>query len=418
MKNTVNPDNTPGDIASPAALNKWLVLALVFSVHMFVVGLPWTVMPVLFSTTEKELGLSLSQIGLLWSMLPVGTALVAVPGGMLGDRIGFTKSIGIGCLAVAIANGLRGLSGNLATLSLSMLFTGAAVALVFPNLQRIAADFFPRRQLGLATGIAISGFAVGGVLTTALSATVIMPAVGGWRNVLFVYSALCLAMGVIWFLVMRKADAAGRGGQDTRRAPFRESISAVFKTREAWLLSIGNLGVVGSFISLNGYLPVYLEKIGLSKSVGDTMSSTLFVASIVGAIGIPALADRIGAMKAVMIASAVLTAASVLFLSLSNSTLFWVLIPLAGCLSQGVGTLVVAYAIQLKQIGSLYAGTALGLIGGLANFGGFVLPLAGGRLAEAHATWPFILWASAALAGTVCFVVLKEARRSTEITKA
>ena len=410
----MNVSRVDGDKSRLAGLNRWLVLALVFLVHMFVVGIPWTVMPVLFSTAAGELKLSLGEIGLLWSMLPVGAAIVAVPGGMLGDRIGFTKSIGIGCFAVALANALRGLSNNLAVLTVSMFLCGATVALIFPNLQRIAGLFFPRKQLGLATGISISGFAVGGVFATALSATVIMPLVGGWRNVVYIYSAFAAAMGVIWFLIMRGADGSNRDGQKRRRPPFGESIVAVFRVKETWLLSIGNLGVVGSYISLTGYLPVYLEKIGLSKNLGDTMSSTLFVASIVGAIGIPALADRIGAMKAVIIASAVITAASILLLSLANEALFWLLIPMAGCLSQGVGTLVVAYAVQLKQIGSAYAGTALGLIGGMANFGGFLMPLAGGRLAESNEKSPFVLWAFAALAGTACFLFLKEKSRRSE----
>ena len=392
-------------------LNKWIVLSLVFLVHMLAIGIPWTVMPVLFSATAEELNLSLGEIGLLWSMLPVGAALFALPGGMLGDRIGFTRSIGIGCLAVAVANALRGLSGNIATLTVSMFLCGATVALIFPNLQRIAALFFPRSQLGLATGISISGFAVGGVLSTALSATAMMPLLNGWRNVLFLYSALCAAIGVAWFLIMRNADEGSTVGA-VHRPPFRESLVAVFKVKEAWLLSIGNLGVVGSFISLNGYLPVYLEHIGLSKTVGDTMSSTLFVASIAGAIGIPALADRLGAMKAVMIACAMATSAAVVLIAFAGPALLWVLIPLAGGLTQGVGTLVVTFAVQLKQIGSAYAGTALGLIGGLANFGGFVMPALGGRLAETNQTWPFIFWALAALSGVFCFFALKELRRS------
>ncbi len=397
-----------------SALNKWHALSLVTLVHMLVVGLPWTVMPVLFSAAAGELNLSLGQIGLLWSMLPVGAAVVALPGGMLGDRVGFTRAIGIGCIAVAITSGLRGMSTNLATLTASMFLCGASVALVFPNLQRIAAVFFPKSQLGLATGISISGFAVGGVLTTALSATVVMPLVGSWRNVLFAYSGLCGAMAVVWFAVMGRALMPKRpdeGNVPRLRPSFRESMAAVFRVRDVWLLSLGNLGVVGSFISLNGYLPVYLEKIGLDKGVGDTMASTLFVASIAGAIVIPALADRIGAGKAVMIASAVTTSATILLLAVADPALFWVLIPLAGCLTQGIGALVISHAVQIKEIGYAYAGTALGLIGGLANFGGFVLPAVGGRLAETNQTWPFILWALAALSGTACFIFIKEHKR-------
>jgi nitrate/nitrite transporter NarK len=221
-------------------------------------------------------------------------------------------------------------------------------------------------------------------------------------------------MAVVWLVVMGRArlpERAGAEGVPQGRPSFRESIVAVFRVRDAWLLAVGNLGVVGSFISLNGYLPVYLEKIGLARSVGDTMASTLFVASIAGAIAIPALADRIGAARAVMIASAVATSATILLFAVAGPTLFWTLIPLAGLLTQGIGALVIAHAVQIKEIGYAYAGTALGLIGGLSNFGGFVMPAIGGRLAEVDRTWPFVLWGLAALSGTACFIFVREHKK-------
>jgi cyanate permease len=390
------------------------MLALVTLAHMLVVGVPWTVMPVLFTAAADELHLSISQIGLLWSMLPIGAAAIAVPGGMLGDRLGFVRTIGIGCFAIAAANALRGLATGLPTLTLSMFLCGAAIALVFPNLQRVSGIFFPRRQLGLATGISVSGFAIGGVLTTALSATVVMPLTGSWRHVLFLYSLICLAVGAVWLLVLR-----GRGtpppetpGMEPSRPGPASSVSAVFGSGQAWLLAIGELGLVGSFISLNGYLPVYLESTGLAKSLADTMTSTLFVASIAGAIGIPALADRIGAGKTVMIVCATITAAAIALLAASVDPLYWALIPLVGATTQGIGTLALAHAMQIRKIGRTHAGTALGFIGGMANFGGFVMPAIGGKLAEANQTWPFFLWALLSLAGAVCFAFLRNPRSS------
>lgn len=390
--------------------NKWLVLTLVVLVHLIAVGIPWTVMPVLFTAASEDLNLSLAQIGLLWSMLPIGCAISALPGGLIGDRLGFTKAIGIGCFVVAAANGLRGLSADLPMLTVTMFLTGASVSLVFPNLQRIPGVFFPRHLVGIATGITISGFAVGGVLTTALSATTIMPLVGSWRNVLYVYSGLCVIIGVVWLVMMRGVRPPTLPDSipvPVEKPSFGRSLATVFRVKESWLLSLGNLGVVGAFISLNGYLPTYLETTGLPKNVGDTMSSTLFVASIAGAIGVPALAEKIGGIKAVIIVSSVVTAVVIALFAVANQALFWVLIPLAGCLTQGIGTLVVARAVQIKEIGAASAGTALGLIGGMANIGGFLMPLAGGKLAEIDAVWPFILWSLAALSGTICFIFLK-----------
>jgi nitrate/nitrite transporter NarK len=196
-----------------------------------------------------------------------------------------------------------------------------------------------------------------------------------------------------------------------KRPSFGQSLSTVFRVKESWFLSFGNLGVVGAFIAVNGYLPTFLEKIGLSKSVGDTMTSTLFLASIVGAIGIPALADRLGGTKAVLVVSSVVTTVVVALLAVANQSLFWVLVPLVGCVTQGVGSLTIAHAVQIKEIGGASTGTVLGLIGGMANLGGFILPLAGGRLAEINELWPFLLWSVAALSGAVCFGLLKSVKR-------
>jgi nitrate/nitrite transporter NarK len=141
------------------------------------------------------------------------------------------------------------------------------------------------------------------------------------------------------------------------------------------------------------------------------MASTLFVASIAGAIGIPALADRLGAVKTVMIASAVTTSAAVVLLSAANPALFWVLIPLAGGTTQGVGALAIAHAVQMKEIGFAYAGTALGLIGSFANLGGFIMPLVGGKLAEADQSLPFVVWSLSSLSAAICFALLKNVKR-------
>ncbi len=393
--------------------NKWLVLTLATLIHLTVVGIPWTVMPVLFTSTARELNLSIGQIGMLWSMLPIGAAIFAIPGGLLGDRLGFVKIIGIGSFVVAVASGLRGVSPNITILMVTMLFCGASIALVFPNVPKVASLFFPPNQVGLATGILVAGFALGGVLATALSATVLMPWLGSWRNVLFFYSAICVLLGVIWLAVMRTTVSSTTPvstGTPLPRVTFRKSLTTVLSVRDTWLLTIGNLGIVGSYISLNGYLPTYLEKAGLPKSLGDTMVSTLFVASIFGAILIPALADRLGRRKLVLVIVAIITFVSTLSLAVSNAALFWLLIPIIGAGTQGVGTLIFVQAVQTKGIGMQYAGTTLGLVGSFANLGGFILPFFGGKLAERSQSLPFVFWSVMVLFAAGCFALLGRAK--------
>jgi predicted MFS family arabinose efflux permease len=157
-------------------------------------------------------------------------------------------------------------------------------------------------------------------------------------------------------------------------------------------------------------LPTYLEQATRSKTMGDTISATLFGASIIGAILVPTLADRLRAPKTVLLTVTAIAFGAIAFMPFAAAEFFWVLVPVAGASTQGVGTLSVTRVVQTKEVGFAYAGTALGLVGGMTNFGGFVMPAIGGPLAEVNVTWPFVLWAAFVLLGAGCFAFLRSDR--------
>jgi MFS family permease len=403
---------------SKKTLNKWLVLTLGSMIQAFVLGTTWTVMPVLFPAASKELGLSLGQVGLIWGMLPLGAASFAMFGGMIGDRMGFVKTIGISCFVVAAVNVLRGIAPNMPVLAISMFLLGAAEGLVFPNVQKTGSLFFKGSQIALAMGIIVAGFAIGGILTTVFSANVLINAVGSWRNVIFFYSVLAALCGVLWFALLRNGEVPGPA-TDAPQVTFQSCIKSVLRIKEVWLMALGNVTIIGSFIALNGYFPTFLQALGLPQSMGDTMSSTLFFASIIGALAIPILADKLHAGKTFLVACAVITAAVVAVCAIAPSWAFWILIPLAGIVTQGLGTVVLNETMAIKQIGTAYGGTALGFMGSMGNLGGFVMPLIGGTMAESNKVFPFYLWAAICIVGVMCFaVLLRPARKTTKATAA
>ncbi|MBM4448680.1 MAG: MFS transporter, partial [Chloroflexi bacterium] len=214
------------------APNKWLVVLMANLVFIGVVGMPFTAMPVLFSSVTRELQLSLAYVGMIWGALPLGMALCSILGGLLGDRFDLRKVIGFGSFVIALASGLRGVSGGPVTLIIFMFLSGAALSIVIPNLPKIVGLFFPPRQRGLAFGMVNSGFNIGSILATALGATFILPLVGSWRNVIFFYSAICIVLGIIWLLVMKK----GKSGQaiagtstTEREVPFHETLATIVR---------------------------------------------------------------------------------------------------------------------------------------------------------------------------------------------
>ena len=393
------------------APNKWLVVLMANLVFIGVVGMPFTAMPVLFSSVTRELQLSLAYVGMIWGALPLGMALCSILGGLLGDRFDLRKVIGFGSFVIALASGLRGVSGGPVTLIIFMFLSGAALSIVIPNLPKIVGLFFPPRQRGLAFGMVNSGFNLGSILATALGATFILPLVGSWRNVIFFYSAICVVLGIIWLLVMKK----GKSGQaiagtstTEREVPFRETLATIVRVKELWLLVITNFGVVGSYIALMGYIPVYLENAGVMKITGDTISSTIFMAGIIGAIALPTLSDRIGTRKLVLITCAAVTGMSTYLLSISGTMLFWLLIPLIGIAAMGFITLSLTMPLEMRGVGPIYGASAVGLVVAGQNVGGFLFPIIGGNLAEINQVWPFIFWAIIIFAAVIGLFLMRE----------
>jgi MFS family permease len=402
---------------SKKTLNKWFVLALGTTVQTLAVGCVFTAMPVLFPAASKELGMSLAQVGMIWGMMPLGSAVFSIIGGMMGDRLGFVKTVGIACFIIAIVNALRALSPNITVLAITMFGIGAGAGIIFPCIQKTPTLFFKGPQVAMATGIVISGFAIGGVLATALSATVLMDILGNWRNVLFFYSAIAVICGIVWLAVLGRASIPGFDS-NAPKVSIKDCLRNVLRMKEVWLIALGNMGIIGSFSALNGYFPTFIQKLGVSQSMGDTMSSTLFVASIVGAIVLPTLASKFHAGKAVIIICSIITCADIALCAVLPAAAFWVLIPIAGIVTQAVGTTVLNETVALKGIGTLYGGTALGFLGTTGNIGGFLMPLAGGALAETNIIMPFWLWAAICFCAVICFVILTKVSRKTSEARA
>jgi len=396
------------------ALNKWFVLLMASLILTGAVGIPFTAMPVLFSSVSRELQLTMAHIGMIWGALPLGVALFSIFGGLFGDRFNLRKVIGIGCFVIALMSGLRGTCGDPVTLTIFMFLCGASLGVVIPSLPKIVGLFFPQRQLGLAIGILNSGFNIGAILATALGATFILPLVGSWRNVLFFYSAICVILGIIWLSVTREAKLSqATAGNDLteRKVPFLESLSMVIRVKDMRFLIIANLGLVGPFLALMGYVPVYLENAGVLKSTGDTIASTIFVAGIIGSIVLPALSDRIGTRKIVLIVCAAITGISTYLLSISDTIFFWLLIPIIGVAIMGAIALSLTIPLEMSGIGSIYGASAVGFVITSQNFGGFLFPIIGGNLAEINQSWPFVFWAIIFLAATICLFFVGETGR-------
>jgi len=115
---------------------RWPMLVLLLVVSLFVSGMGMGVMPPLFDEIKEELGLTHTQIGVIWGAAALGGLLTTLIGGTLGDRLGVKRVVGAGIVFSAIACALRAILPGFWGLSAAMLLFGMAVGFIFPNMSK------------------------------------------------------------------------------------------------------------------------------------------------------------------------------------------------------------------------------------------------------------------------------------------
>ena len=390
---------------------RWYILTLAALTHTFVVAMPMMSMPVLFNEISKDLDLSLVQIGMVWSMIPLAGMFVVLIGGLLGDRFGVKRTLSTICFLAGLAGALRGLSDNFTSLAVTMFLFGLLNASTPINVHKVAGIWFPGRQLGLANGILSLGMGLGFTAGAMISATILSPLLGGWRNVLFLYGAVSIGISLLWLLTRSEPGRLESPTDYVSTVPFRRALSRVVRIRGVWLLGLILLCRMACSTGMIGYLPLYLRELGWTAASADGALAASNSASMMVAIPMVLLSDRLGSRKVVLFGAMLVTAISVALLSVVGGAMLWVLVIMANITRDGFMAVIITMITEKEGVGAMYVGTALGLAMTFSRVGGIVSPPLGNSLAGINPGLPFIFWAGWAAAGLFGFYFVKETVR-------
>ena len=384
------------------------MLALSGATATLAVAAPSMAMPVLFAEIAADLQLSLVQVGAIWGMVSFAGLFAGLAGGMIGDRFGTKRTLAISCLLIGFAGASRGLSNGLVMMTVTVFLTGLVSAAIPMNLHKVCALWFSGKRLGSANAVISAGMALGFMIGSLVSATVLSPWLGSWRHVLFLYGGIAVVMSIPWALTRVAPAEEERLALGNRGPSIRRTLSHVARLRDVWILGIALLGVGGGVQGLLGYLPLYLREIEWSAARADASLAGFHTISLLAVIPLALLSDRIGSRKKLLVAATLMVAGGIGLLSIVDGVVIWIAVLMAGAVRDGYMAVFMTTTTELDGVGAEYAGTAIGLAMTLSRVGGLIAPPLGNSLAKYGPRMPFALWAAMALLG---LIVLGLARR-------
>src|SRR5262245_17367331 len=158
---------------------------------------------------KRELSLSNTQLGLIFSAFGYPYVLFQVFGGWVGDRWGPRLTLLLCGLIWAAATILTGLAGGIATLVLARVILGAGEGATFPCATRAMQSWTPVGGRGFAQGITHAFSRFGNALTPPLVAALI--ALVTWRGSFVALGCTSLIWVVAWGWYFRDNPADHKG---------------------------------------------------------------------------------------------------------------------------------------------------------------------------------------------------------------
>ncbi|HDR8998768.1 MFS transporter [Burkholderia vietnamiensis] len=376
------------------------------------------------SAIRADLGLSLSQMGLLLSAFSWSYALCQFPVGGLVDRIGPRRLLGIGLIVWSIAQAAGGMVSTFGWFIVARIVLGIGEAPQFPSAARVVSNWFPLRARGTPTGI----FNAASPLGTALAPLLLSVLVASfdWRLAFVATGALGLVVAVVWFALYRdparaQLSVAERGYLDadaqTAAAPkltFADWRS-LFSHGTTWGMLIGFFGSVYLNWVYLTWLPGYL-----------TMERHMSLIRTGFAASVPFLCGFVGSLVAGWLSDFVTRRSRSPVVSRRNAVVVAMLgmvaftIPAALVQSNTVALACISVVIFLANAASACSwalATAaappsrVASLGAIQNFGGFIggalAPILTGVIAQKWSFVPALLTAAAiAFAGAMAYLLL------------
>jgi MFS transporter, ACS family, D-galactonate transporter len=408
---------------------RWIPILALVAIGTAINYLDRTVLGIAAPHLTKDLGLSPTEMGLVFSAFSWSYAAMQIPGGIFLDRFGTRLTYFVAIACWSLFTGLMGVVNSLGGLLATRIGVGVFEAPCFPANSRILSTWFPQHERARANSVYAVGMNFGlGFLSLPLFWTTQR---FGWRGLFFIVGGIGIVFSLVWWALYRNPTESptvnraeleyieAGGGGEYKGQPLHfewRHIGALLQHRQVIGASIGQFGGNSTLVFFLTWFPTYLVQArGMTFIRAGVMTSVPYIAAAVGVVLGGFLSDMIlkrtgsaNVARKLPIVSGMLLASSIIlanYVPADKNALVIAIMSLA-FFGQGMTNLgwTVVSDIAPKKL--------IGLTGGLFNFttnlAGIVTPLVIGITFEATGTFvgPLIYIAAVALLGAFSYSVI------------
>lgn len=375
---------------------------------------------------KKDLGLSPSELGLIFSTFFFGYAAFAFVGGHLADRYGPRAVYTWAATGWSILCGMTGLVGGFASMLAVRILFGFAEGPMNSTTNRTITNWFPREETSRTIGFTFSGQTVGSAIAA--------PVVGllaisfGWRISFFVIGAMGLVWVVVWrwFMTDKPAENSRVGQGEIAMIAQSRSVDVVpqheAKPLRHYLALPSTLSLGLGMFAVNYTLYIFLSWLPsyLTNALHLPVKQMAFVAAIpwacgfVGYAGGGVVADfmykhmenRVSARKIATILPLALAAVALLAVNMATGVTMAVSL-IAFAVMMLTASVQACWATIHELVPQARVGGVSGFIHLLSNISGIIGPMATGLAVQYLGGYSsaFVVASTIAAAGVVAMAI-------------
>ena len=398
-------------VPSPAPTRfRWAICALLFFATV-IAYVDRGVLSFLEKMLEGVIGWDAQQYSYMTAGFQTAYAIGMLCAGRVTDRLGTRKAFAYAILLWSVAAMLPGAAVSPLTFGLALFFLGLGEAANFPACIKTVAEWFPKRERALATGVFNSGSNLGAMAVPAL-----VPFLNqwiGWRGAFVITGATGFVWLGFWLWLYRKPAEHPKVSReelaliqsdppDAKRTSV--SWSRLFPLRETWAFAAAKFFTDPVWWFYLFWLPRYVtERFHLTLAKTSAPILVVYGASCIGSIGggwisssILKRGKSVNAARKTAMGVCALAVIPVLYAPYAPN--LWIMVALVGlAMAAHQGWSANAFTLTSDLFPRAAVASVVGIGGMVGAIGGVLMQLGAGRIVQ-HSYLPLFLYCGSAYA--------------------